>query len=62
MQKCSLPPFPRLMPRLHVPFNITIFPFKNGFNAVPWCCLHVTLKRSNMPLKTVALTARVNEV
>ena len=31
--------------------NITIFaPFKNGFNAVVWCCLHIMLKRSKVPL------------
>ena len=44
-----------LKPRLHVPF-------KNGFSAVLWCCLHLTLKRSKVPLiEMVTLTVRVNQ-
>ena len=49
--------------RLHVPSTSPFFvPFKNGFNAVPWCYLHVTLKRSKVPLtKIVTLTVCVNK-
>ena len=37
-------------------------PFKNGFNAVLGCCLHVMSKRSKVLLtKTVTLTVRANE-
>ena len=36
--------------------------FKNGFNAVLWCCLHITLERSKVLLtKTVTLTVNVNK-
>ena len=39
--------------------NVTVFvPFKNGLNAIGWCCLQKTLKRSKEPLiNTAALTA-----
>ena len=49
--------------RLHVPpMSLFFVPFKNGFNAVLWCCLHITSKRSKVPLtKTVTLTVRENE-
>ena len=53
----------RLKTHLHVPSKSPFFgPFKNGFNAAQWCCLHITLKRSKLPLtKTVTLAVRVNE-
>ena len=36
--------------------NVTVFvPFKNGLNAVQWCCLHVPLT------KTVTLTVSINK-
>ena len=36
--------------------------YKNEFNVAPWCCLHVMLKRSKVPLtKTVRLMVRVNK-
>ena len=43
--------------------NVTVFiPFKIGFNAALWCCLHVTLKDQwCYSQKTVTLTVRVNE-
>ena len=42
--------------------SLFFVPFKNGFNAVLWCCLHITSKRSKVPLtKTVTLTVRENE-
>ena len=43
--------------------NVTVFaPFKNGFVAVLWCCLHITLKRSKVPLtKMATLMICVNE-
>ena len=49
--------------RLHgPPMSLFFVPFKNGFNAVLWCCLHITSKRSKVPLtKTVTLTVRENE-
>ena len=49
--------------RLHVPpMSLFFVPFKNGFNAVLWRCLHITSKRSKVPLtKTVTLTVRENE-
>ena len=42
--------------------NVTIFvPFENGFSAVLWCCLHITLTRSKVqPTKTVTLMVCVN--
>ena len=50
------------------PFTRTIkvtgffVPFKNGFNADLWYCLHLISKRSKEPLmKTVTLTVRVNK-
>ena len=37
-------------------------PLKNGFNTVLWRCLHITSKRSKVPLtKTVTLKVRLNE-
>ena len=37
-------------------------PFKNGFNVVVWCCLHIALQRSKVPrTKTVMVMATVNE-
>ena len=37
-------------------------PFKIGLNAVLWCCLHITLKRSKVSLeKSITLTVTVNE-
>ena len=54
-----------IRPRLHIDSTvyITVFvPFKNGFNAIMWCCLHVTTKRSNVPLtKIVTMTVRLND-
>ena len=48
---------------LHVMSTSPFFvPFKNGFNQVLCCCLHVTLKRSKVPLtETMTLTVGVNE-
>ena len=49
--------------RLHVPSTSQLFvPFKIGFNAEIQYCLHITWKRSKIPLtKIVILTVRVNE-
>ena len=49
--------------RLHKPSTSSfIAPFKNGFDAVLFCCLHITSKRSKVPLtKTMTLTACVKE-
>ena len=39
-------PAPVLKSCLHVPPTSPFFaPFKNGFNAVLWCCLHIAVKR-----------------
>ena len=47
------------------PFTHTVISFcifKNGFNAVRWCGLHTTSKRSKVPLiETMTLTVCVNE-
>ena len=43
-------------------YVFTVVPFKNGFSAVIWCCLHAMLKRSKVLLtKMFTLTVRVNE-
>ena len=49
--------------RLHVPSTSPFFvPFKIGFDAVLLRRLHLTLKKSKVPLtKTVTLTVRVNK-
>ena len=49
--------------RLHVPsMSPFLIRFKNGFSVFLWCCLHITSKRSKMPLtKIMTLTAYVNE-
>ena len=40
-----------LKPRLHLPQHHRFFvPFQDYFNAVQWCCLHIELKRSKVPL------------
>ena len=37
-------------------------PFKNVFNAIQWCCLHITSKRSKMSLTNMMiLTVRANK-
>ena len=39
-----------------------LVPSKNGLNALLWSCLHITLKRSKVPLtKTVTWIACVSE-
>ena len=49
----------RLQIRSKSPFSVQ---FKNGFNADLRRCLHITLKRSKVPLtKIVTLIVRVNE-
>ena len=41
--------------------SLFFVPFKNGFTAALWNCLHITSKRSKVPLiKPVTLTVRVN--
>ena len=54
---------PLIKVHLHVPLMSPFFvPFKNEFNTVLSCCLHITLKRSKVPLiKMATLTVRVNE-
>ena len=54
---------PHFMVRLHVPSTSPFFvPLKNEFNAILWSCLHVTSKKSKVPLtKIIILTVCVNE-